>query len=256
MRCDLGPVDNPHEPPCVRCRRESKECYFSATRRKRRAESGEDILEEKAAQDEYAVYNRRKKTSRSQSFQDSSVPRNFESQASAGSVSQSPTSGGQGYDWNSNERTQTGLYARNTTPSRANTPGDQEVTNEAAAALFQSPINQPADALHLLLEASGRTGDLHRQSSVNQGDQETDKSERHAPSKSARLRRSTGLKTSRDLQHQQDTMNIDPTIAGDMGTAGSEDDSARLREKLKIWSRLRFVRAGWFTAREAMSYID
>lgn len=256
MRCDLGPVDNPHEPPCVRCRRESKECYFSATRRKRRAESGEDIPEEKAAQDDYAIYNRRKKTSRSQSFQETSASRNFESQASAGSVSQSPTSGGQGYDWNSHERTQTELYASNTTPNRANTPGDQEVTNEAAAALFQSPINQPADALHLLLEASGRTGDLHRQSSMNQGKQRTDESERRAPSMTARPYRSIGLKTSMSLQRQHDTTNIDPAIAGDMGTAGSEDESNRLREKLKIWSRLRFVRAGWFTAREAMSYID
>jgi len=130
------------------------------------------------------------------------------------------------------------------------------VTNEAAAALFQSPINQPADALHLLLEASGRTGDLHRQSSIDQGDQKMDQSGRRAPGISAEPYRSTGLKISKDLQHQQDTMNIDPTIAGDMGAAGSEDDSNRLREKLKIWSRLRFVRAGWFSAREAMSYID
>ncbi|KAG9540626.1 hypothetical protein KCU79_g18988, partial [Aureobasidium melanogenum] len=37
VRCDLGPVDNPHDPPCVRCRREAKECFFSATRRKKRA---------------------------------------------------------------------------------------------------------------------------------------------------------------------------------------------------------------------------
>ncbi|KAK4106296.1 hypothetical protein N658DRAFT_413317, partial [Parathielavia hyrcaniae] len=40
VRCDLGSVDDPHEPPCVRCRRESKECYFSATRRKRKADDG------------------------------------------------------------------------------------------------------------------------------------------------------------------------------------------------------------------------
>ncbi|KAF8542768.1 hypothetical protein BDD12DRAFT_632083, partial [Trichophaea hybrida] len=35
VRCDLGSVEAPHDPPCVRCRRESKECFFSATRRKR-----------------------------------------------------------------------------------------------------------------------------------------------------------------------------------------------------------------------------
>ncbi|KAF8460515.1 hypothetical protein BDZ91DRAFT_739034 [Kalaharituber pfeilii] len=36
VRCDLGSVEAPHSPPCVRCRRESKDCFFSATRRKTR----------------------------------------------------------------------------------------------------------------------------------------------------------------------------------------------------------------------------
>lgn len=55
VRCDLGSVDNPHDPPCVRCRRESKECFFSATRRKRKADDeGSDV-------DEYIVRNGRKK---------------------------------------------------------------------------------------------------------------------------------------------------------------------------------------------------
>ena len=34
IKCDMGPVDNPHSPPCARCRRENKECNFNATRRK------------------------------------------------------------------------------------------------------------------------------------------------------------------------------------------------------------------------------
>lgn len=55
VRCDLGSVDNPHEPPCVRCRRESKECYFSATRRKRKGE------EEGIDDDEYIIRNGRKR---------------------------------------------------------------------------------------------------------------------------------------------------------------------------------------------------
>ncbi len=35
MRCQLGSVDAPHKPPCARCRRENKECLFSATRKRR-----------------------------------------------------------------------------------------------------------------------------------------------------------------------------------------------------------------------------
>lgn len=160
------------------------------------------------------------------------------------------------YDWRSQDGSHRGgPYAESNTPGRSNTPGDQEVTNEAAAALFQSPINQPADALHLLLEASGRTGDLHRQASINQGDKRTF-SARHAPTASMGSHNSTGTKPVKNgHQHQDQSMNIDPAIAGETGNR-NEDDSRRFREALKIWSRLRFVRAGWFTAREAMSYID
>lgn len=33
VRCDLGPVEAPHDPPCARCRRERKECVFAESRR-------------------------------------------------------------------------------------------------------------------------------------------------------------------------------------------------------------------------------
>lgn len=41
VKCDLGSVDNPSAPPCVRCRRESKDCYFSVTRRKQRLDEND-----------------------------------------------------------------------------------------------------------------------------------------------------------------------------------------------------------------------
>ncbi|KAL5594568.1 hypothetical protein BROUX41_001492 [Berkeleyomyces rouxiae] len=57
VRCDLGSVDNPHDPPCVRCRRESKECFFSATRRKRKTDTFDGEFES----DEYVIRNSRKR---------------------------------------------------------------------------------------------------------------------------------------------------------------------------------------------------
>ncbi|CAN6637448.1 transcriptional activator Aro80p [Trichomonascus vanleenenianus] len=33
VRCDLGDLSNPYKPPCVRCRREGKECVFGVSRR-------------------------------------------------------------------------------------------------------------------------------------------------------------------------------------------------------------------------------
>lgn len=34
MKCDLGLVDAPHDPPCARCRRENRDCYFDAKKPK------------------------------------------------------------------------------------------------------------------------------------------------------------------------------------------------------------------------------
>jgi hypothetical protein len=42
IKCDMGPVDNPHAPPCARCRRENRDCTFAPTRRKKRKAKGEE----------------------------------------------------------------------------------------------------------------------------------------------------------------------------------------------------------------------
>lgn len=61
VKCDLGSVDNPSDPPCVRCRRESKECYFSPTRRKRKNDDGgDDSLDGYEYGDDYIIRNGRK----------------------------------------------------------------------------------------------------------------------------------------------------------------------------------------------------
>jgi hypothetical protein len=46
IKCDMGPVDNPHGPPCARCRRENRECTFAPTRRKKRKAKEEEDEEE------------------------------------------------------------------------------------------------------------------------------------------------------------------------------------------------------------------
>jgi hypothetical protein len=62
VKCDLGSVDNPGDPPCVRCRRESKECYFSATRRKRKNEDDDDNIDGSQFPVDYLRRNARKGT--------------------------------------------------------------------------------------------------------------------------------------------------------------------------------------------------
>lgn len=238
----------------MRCRRESKECYFSATRRKRKGDGGDGA---DAVDDNDTLCDHRRKISRIQDPLDTSQPRVWHSQTSAASRSSSSASPAGVYGWTDQERpNQPRTYARESGQDIVNTPGDQEVTNETAAALFQSPINNPGDALHLLLEASGRTGDLHRQASVKGEDGRPDPSQsgHGLPSIHSNLQRPCLIRQS---DHKDYLGNIDPSITN---SAASETEPGSVlhlyRKALKTWSRLRFVRAGWFTAVEAMSYID
>lgn len=261
MRCDLGPVDDPYEPPCVRCRRESKECYFSATRRKRKSLNGENAADGgEGIEDDYATRNRRRKTSYVREppniKQDPTERPGFSrSKSSTPPITAYNTLNPNiaGYEPRSPEsQHRPEPYYINTAIGNEGLGHDQEVTNETAAALFQSPINTPGDALHLLLEASGRSEDLQLRGKSNQGEGD---SSHHSikPSLSSRNHHFPRPGQVRSRGHPEDKANLDPAIASnDL----NNDISVSAREGLRIWSRLRFVRAGWFTAKEAISYIN
>lgn len=68
VRCDLGSVDNPHDPPCVRCRRESKECYFSSTRRKKKNADGGEEHASDSGEDSYMKSQNGRKRLRTTSY--------------------------------------------------------------------------------------------------------------------------------------------------------------------------------------------
>ena len=255
VRCDLGPVDNPNEPPCVRCRRESKECYFSATRRKRKAEDGECLAEGDDINDDYAERNSRRKMSPGQASSLSRDAALRESQRSLYSGSQSTTPPTAGYSLRNREPPPaSNPYYGDVGDGSTEASQDREVTNETAAALFQSPINNPGDALHLLLEASGRTEDINRQQKRRQSNQHT------SPIDKDIIENQNVYDTPRGFDGlapvlQVQPANIDPAIiTGNFPESLS--NTADLHGAANAWSRLRFVRAGWLTGIEAMSYID
>ena len=250
VRCDLGPVDEPHEPPCVRCRREAKECYFSATRRKRKADSedGQSVGEGPLDEDHAARLARKKGSRSSGSYNRQPLPHGLQSPDSRSLPAASPLEaydlrreGGRGHD---------GPYATKRALGKAEDGQDQEVSNETAAALFQSPINVPGDALHLLLKASDESEHMQRRDIANVGRRSTSQSVRN-PS-IAHGRYDSGH-SSRHPVGQNYPLNIDPAISG---STSDHDGTTIPVEALKLWSRLRFVRAGWFTAKEAISYVD
>ncbi|MCJ1284022.1 hypothetical protein MMC26_003353 [Xylographa opegraphella] len=251
VRCDLGQVDNPHDPPCVRCRREKKDCFFTETRRKRKAEDeGPQDLSE-----EYVVRNRRSQ------FDTSRVSdRNVAEGQDGGSMSppdfehySGPTEKQERREPHAEpaavlQGNPLGKSAARNAPVRPlkTTPDGREVTNETAAALFKSPINNPGDALHLLVDAVARSGDLNRQSDSTQ--QNASVQGGGASSTSRKL--SDGTLLSHDL-----AMAIDPAIVSSSGEAATSAED-EMKDALRAWSLFRFVRAGWFTAAEAISYMD
>ena len=245
VRCDLGPVDNPHDPPCVRCRREAKECTFAATRRKRRPDGEEDGLGDD--EDEIATHLARRKSARTGSVFDERYTSPQNDTRSIGSGSLPPPSPFNPYHQSHNAR-----YAHSQhndpSPILPKTEGgqDQELTNEAAAELLHGPINNPGDALHLLLEASGQSENVD-----NQGTSRHRQPHRHTGQGFAGGSNSATLSAHNARQASNGPMSLDPAITGYIHKTPTPS-----REALSIWSRLRFVRAGWFTAREAMAYID
>ncbi|KAF2745049.1 hypothetical protein M011DRAFT_528085 [Sporormia fimetaria CBS 119925] len=248
VRCDLGPVDNPHDPPCVRCRRESKECFFSATRRKRKGQDGEEIDD---ALDDYELRNGRK---RSRTVPDPiPLPR-----ANSGTyVSQPLTPGGS-----------IGRYEPLRRPSvqpQVHRPhreeDDQQVVNETTGTLQRGEVYSGHDALHLLFEAAGRNGDIAHQRA------ESSSSHNHplfgtngTPGSQTGFASPQGSGPQDGRTHQRTAAepSIDPNISHGPSHR-SQPDSATdpsYAAALQAWSRFRFVRAGWLTAREGIAYVD
>jgi hypothetical protein len=300
VRCDLGSVDNPHDPPCVRCRRESKECYFSATRRKRKpADDGEGEYE--GGIDEYEIRNGRKRlrgssddTSPARAGRQSPVsgfplapPSKYTSPLPANLPQQPLTPGGSIgrnqplrrpiADAQTSLPSHTHPYPSTTNVKRSTSTDegeeDHHLTNPTAEALLHTEVYNAHDALNLLFEAAGQSGDIgHRrvgsQNSTNPSQAAIPTSGSYSTSPvGGSDPRATGVVSSTNSRAMLPPRPaprdppIDPALTSGSGTLtqGSEDmadQSDELQIALRAWSKFRFVRAGWFTAREAVSYIE
>lgn len=252
VRCDLGSVDNPHDPPCVRCRRESKECFFSATRRKRKTDDdGSDA-------DEYIIRNGRKRVHAS----GSPPPTAFERIA----FSEAPlTPGGS-----------TGRSQPLRRPDGSRRPdgefggeGDanQTLENFEAQTVMRRGMFGPHDALDLLYKAATdryvansptpvmksppRGISLTRRSPVANHERRDSQPSQPAPPPpmihdggARHIPRSHALPVK--VEQPVDPELVRSDLSGQPGYV----------EAIRAWQRFRFVRAGWFTALEAIEYID
>ena len=261
VRCDLGPVDNPHDPPCVRCRRESKECFFSATRRKRKTDSGE--LDE---DDDYELRNGRKRARTAeahqqlhqQHHQQPPAPLQLNDANGSAYVSQPLTPGGS-----------VGRYEPLRRPTTASNPHthdeeDQKLNDKSTAVLQTGEIYSGHDALNLLFEAAGRNGDiehhrtgsassLHRPSLLGTGSTPGSQTNFQSPQTSATHARNHSRVAASAAAAEP---SMEAPIAQSYTSLPDPPNEAAFTDALRAWSKFRFVRAGWMTAKEAVRYID
>ncbi|KAL3459071.1 hypothetical protein BJX64DRAFT_291612 [Aspergillus heterothallicus] len=295
VKCDLGSVDNPRPPPCVRCRRESKRCEFSATRRKRKTSDVDGSVDDVLRRDKRMMTGDAK-VDGSPSEGSSSHPQTehppFDTagrpqqkwldKSPSNGHHQLPSNGGLPYTANP-PTTSTTQFSdlRNTrhpvysvgeraSISRFSLEGNQPMMNRTAVELLSPAISNSHDALHLLSEAAGRTEDLNRQSLENR----YAATRRSVSSFASPMSSMTNAGTPRSgggslsQQHRSSTGHAGGYYPG-VGLASGEshaDGRGRTNsadrpldsgylDAVKAWSRLRFVRAGWLSVEESMAYV-
>jgi len=286
VRCDLGSVDNPHDPPCVRCRRESKECYFSATRRKRKTDDGASNDD-----DEYTIRNGRKRLRASEPGSPplSQVDRRLYSDVPltpGGSLGRS-----QPLRRPNDHGADAASVALSGAPRRRDFGVDGEpnttLENFEARSVMRREVYGPHDALDLLYKAatdrSVRCMPADRNNAIPllpPADRDTCSPSKHDATTAAHRPHSqrTGPPRS-SIAHTQesDTGKLSHAGSGlydarhDMAADGPTDADQPIdpeltrrditaepgyADALKAWARFRFVRAGWFTAQEAIEYVE
>lgn len=248
----MGSVDNPHDPPCTRCRREAKECYFSATRRKKKAQSEEHGSDAGDA----SVYEVRQNRKR---------PRTSAPAASLDGRNEED-------EYEEPPRTPGGSIGRTAPLRRPAAPkhieyGDEDVkaAQHTARILQQAEVHGGHDALKVLYQAAvhGRSDSMTSNSvrpafasgitsnslpPISSPDGLT-RSESYTSYNNGPL----GAVTSRDGTWKTPTDQPPPSSNSILAATSYEREALALA--MKAWSRFRFVRAGWFTAKEGIDYI-
>ncbi|KAL3423194.1 Transcriptional activator ARO80 [Phlyctema vagabunda] len=259
----MGSVDDPRDPPCVRCRRESKECYFSATRRKRKTDDGRDeSLDGHEFGDDYVTRNGRKNVHPSASPVASGRQSSMGAPASARSTApypdNTPLSGPPLTPGGSIGRREPLRRPNQASPEAHNSRGRDEsnadesntqLENFEAQQVMRERVYGPHEALDLLYKAATDIPNLRKSESDNHMSPVLN----HTPKLHARPQESPF--ESRNVQNPpvRQEAAIDPALSE------AQPEPARdqgYKDALKAWARFRFVRAGWFTPSEAIDYIE
>lgn len=262
----------------MRCRRESKRCEFSATRRKRKpSEAAEDV-------EPAAVLHRDKRmmigevAAKEESTDGPSFPSSTPSFDAGGLRARerwseaAPAPATQRYTPSAPISSPARQFLESRNPRTLSYPtGDQSsapgyggppMMNRTAVELLSPAITNTHDALHLLSEAAGRTEDLNRHaarqsvSSFNSGPSPL--AHGNSPGNLSGRTPRSGMSIGASNYFQAGgTGVVDSQMPDDTGqrevTANPQDPG--YVDAVRAWSRLRFVRAGWMTVEEGMEYV-
>ncbi|WEW61126.1 zinc finger transcriptional activator [Emydomyces testavorans] len=302
VKCDLGSVDNPRPPPCVRCRRESKRCEFSATRRKRKVSDDDDkssvLRRDKRMMSADGALSPDDATNMNKVNGVTSHPRTAAPPSFDPDVR--PSSQRQWTDSPSAAPHRLSISNSQPYPAPTSVPSDQyhpappppppprsasfsahvrpiltgvlesgqHMMNKTAAELLSPAISNTHDALHLLSEAAGRTEDLNRQQmEYNYGVRHSSTSTFNSSVSPMNQTGTPGGKSRSNSSTQQgapmgwyqqgkDSSTADPRMEGQDNLSQPKPmEDMEYANARRAWSRLRFIRAGWFSVDEAMAYI-
>ncbi|KAK5078339.1 zinc finger transcriptional activator [Lithohypha guttulata] len=241
IKCDLGPVDNPLPLPCVTCKRQSKKCWFRETRKKEIKTNDVEPPTKRARIDSshstrtFATLPASPHIGHTYAYQSSPLSPSRPSisatppsvhalpQPTIGNLPPLPRS-----TPTSLPRPNTGAtglqehaespYNNLSVPART-TNGDDHVAMPKASSLAESFTNT-TDNLSVLVRAATTTQPLD----------------------------STGrLQHNRSLTGSASDINI-RSLPG--------PEAKAYKQAQQVWAKMRFVRAGWFTADEAMQYVE
>ncbi|KAF2863253.1 hypothetical protein K470DRAFT_280505 [Piedraia hortae CBS 480.64] len=223
VRCDLGSVDHPNDPPCLRCKRECKECYFSSTRRKKRRADGSwtGASDGEGEVVDIKIGRKRPRILSSVGTSETGIVDEEEPPRTPG--------GGRG---RSMPLRRPGSHVQQYTEE------DEAGAEHAAAVLQSSEIHSGHDALKLLSLAAQR--DALNWSKMDRssfpGLSPTPLPQPTSPAVDLPMAQPNGG------SHASASVRVASDVEGYMGA-------------LRAWLRFRFVRAGWFTAKEGIDYV-
>lgn len=243
VRCDLGSVDNPHEPPCMRCRREAKDCFFSATRRKKKTDTNRDgVSEEPGDDDGYEIKTGRKRLRASTLDGEDDDPYDDVPRTPGGSI-------GRAQPLRRPEGPKPLQYGEE----------DFKMGDQMTAILQASEVHSGHDALKVLYEAAvrGRTGSSTstQRPSLN-GPSPAGTSYPAVMSPAERPGPANTTSSARVSSFSGEVKRKAAKVESPEGDSTIPPDPVHVAAALKAWARYRFVRQGWFTAKEGMAYVE